>query len=257
VLRLVLRFVWLVVVVHGCVFHLILRAMWRCLIRRPFPAQQRAQVLHQWSRHALRATGTTSKISGRRPVGGVLVSNHLSYLDILLLAAAAPVVFVSKKEVRAYPLIGRVAALAGTIFIDRKKSMATQAVASEMDEALRGGCCVAFFPEGTTTGGGELLRFHAGLFADPIRLGVPVHTAAIRYVVQGGDSSELVCFWKDHVMLPHLLRLLMLPGVEATLQYGPSFIPEPGPHPAASRAAANRAQGIVREMLVRMGSLAE
>jgi 1-acyl-sn-glycerol-3-phosphate acyltransferase len=188
----------------------------------------------------------------------VVVANHLSYLDILLMSAAAPVVFVSKKEVGSYPLIGQTALLAGTILLDRDRSFAKQDVAGEMDETLKSGACVAFFPEGTTTDGRQLLRFRAALFAAPIRLAMPVHTAAFRYTVRGGgDAGELVSFWKDHVLIPHLLRLLMLPGVDATLEFGESFVPEQGKQPAASRAAAHRAQMMVHAMLVRMGSFPE
>jgi len=249
------RFCWLLATVVACVLHLMLRATLLSMRGRPFPAQQRAQLLHLWSRHAVTATGTRASVRGPRPVSGVIVSNHLSYLDILLMASAAPVVFVSKKEVGAYPLIGQVAALAGTIFLDRNKSVVNQDVATEMDDTLREGCCVAFFPEGTTTGGTDLLRFRAALFAAPIRLQVPVHTAAIHYkVIGGGDASELVCFWKDHVMVPHLLRLLRQPGVEATLQFGPSFVPQGGKEPASAREAANRAHSLVRPMLVKLGA---
>jgi 1-acyl-sn-glycerol-3-phosphate acyltransferase len=228
---------------------------WR-IRRKPFPVAQRAWILHYWSQYALRATGTTARVTGPWPRGGVVVANHLSYLDILLMATAAPVVFVSKKEVGAYPLIGQTAVLAGTILLDRDKSMAAQDVASEMDDTLKDGVCVAFFPEGTTTNGEELLRFRAALFSAPIRLRLPVHTAAFRYTVRGGgDAGELVCFWKDMVLVPHLCRLLMLPGVDATLHFGPSFVPEAGAQPAASREAANHAHGLVRELLVEMGAL--
>jgi 1-acyl-sn-glycerol-3-phosphate acyltransferase len=256
-LRLPFRFVWLLATVVTCVAHLALRAVVCGITRKQFHVRERAYILHRWSRYALLATGTHAHISGPVPQDGVVVANHLSYLDILLMATAAPVVFVSKKEVGAYPLIGQTAALAGTIFIDRGKSVSTQDVATEMDDTLKAGTCVAFFPEGTTTDGHELLRFRAALFAAPIRLQKPVHTAAFRYTVRGGgDAGNLVCFWGDAVMVPHLFRLLMLPGVDATLQFGPSFVPAAGEQPAASRAAANYAHDQVEQMLIGMGALA-
>ncbi len=258
VLRLLQRFPRLLFWVVVCVVHLSAKALWLRLRRKPFLTQERAWVLHHWSGRALRATGTVATVTGKRPLSGVVVANHTTYLDILLMAAATPVVYVSKVEVAAFPLVGQTAALAGTIFIDRKQSVAKQDVACEMDETLVAGTCVAFFPEGTTSSGRQLLRFRAALFGPPIRLGMTVHTAAFRYTVRGGgDASELVSFWKDHRMVPHLLRLLMLPGVEARLEFGPSFLPERGAEPGASRAAANRAQELVRGLLVGLGVFPE
>jgi 1-acyl-sn-glycerol-3-phosphate acyltransferase len=246
VFRLLHRFPRMLFYSVTCVVHLAVVALWR---RGRFTVPERAAIFHHWAYYALRASGTTTSVTGPMPVGGVVVSNHLSYLDILLMEAAAPVVFVSKKEVRHYPVIGQAAALAGAIFLDRGKTVAAQDVASDMDETLASGACVAFFPEGKTTDGGEVLRFRAALFVPPVRLGLPVHTAAIRYAVKGGgDAGELVCFWGDMAMVPHLLQLLMLPGVEATLIFGESFVPERGPEPATSRAAANRAHDLVVEL---------
>lgn len=212
--------------------------------------RQRAELLHVWGRRTLHALGVEERICGQRPRVGVIVANHVSYLDILLVLAAAPCVLVSKKEVRKYPLVGLAAKIGGTIFLDRKRSAAIHQAGTEMDETLKAGCPVAFFPEGTTTGGGELLRFRPALFAAPARLGLPVNTAALRYEIRGGgDAGELVCFWKDHVLLPHLLRLLMLPGVNATLQFGDSFVPARSPGNEAARDAASRAQHSIRQML--------
>jgi 1-acyl-sn-glycerol-3-phosphate acyltransferase len=225
---------------------------------RRAPVYDRAACLHRWCARILRWLGLRLRTIGTPPADGVIVANHQSYLDIFIASAATPCVFVSKKEVRAYPVIGITAALAGTIFIDRHRSASLQAIGVEMEDALRDHVPVCFFPEGTTTDGRSLLRFHAALFAPAVRLGSTVTPAAITYALpQGGDPAQLVAYWGPMTMLPHALRLLTLPRVEATLHFSPDrFIPAaPAPnaptdhHHQAARNAANRAHDIVLAML--------
>jgi lyso-ornithine lipid O-acyltransferase len=243
-----------------------------CLINLCFLAlrqptyQQKAACLSKWVYRALRAAGIHLHVTGPIPASGVIVCNHTSYIDILVMSSAVPTLFVSKKEVRAYPIIGLAAELCGTIFIDRDKSVAGQNIASEMDEALLAGTCITFFPEGTTTDGSTMLRFRAALFSAPVRLHLPIHPAAIRYTIPGqelggGEPGQLVCYWGDMQLLPHAVRLLTLPRVDAHLLFGETAL-----IPALSgsvtqdsardevRNAAHQARELVQQIRLQLGS---
>jgi 1-acyl-sn-glycerol-3-phosphate acyltransferase len=210
------------------------------------PLQRRTASLHRWCAGLLPRLAIHVTVFGTPPASGIIVSNHLSYLDIFLASAAVPCVFVSKKEVRSYPLIGQAAALTGTIFIDRERSARVQQIGAEMEETLRAGVPVIFFPEGTTSSGITVQRFHAALFAPAVRLHVPITPAAITYTLpEGGDPGQLVAYWGDMKMLPHILRLLTLPRIDASLHFADGFLPDSGEGHKAVRDAANRAHQIV------------
>ena len=116
------------------------------------------------------------------PAGGAVVSNHLSYLDILLYSSVQPFVMVAKTEVRGWPLLGWLTAQAGTVYVERGGGPKTYpAVNAAMAEAYRSGLPVLFFPEGTTTDGAEVLPFRRGLFHSVLNGGVALRTAALRY----------------------------------------------------------------------------
>jgi len=248
-------------------FHIVSCLINLCFLalRRPTTAEK-AECLHRWVARALHAAGLRPNISGPIPTSGVIVCNHLSYTDILLMSSAVPTLFVSKKEVRAYPIIGLAAELCGTIFIDRDKSVAGQNIASEMDEALLDGVCITFFPEGTTTDGSTVLRFRAALFSAPVRLHLPIHPAAIRYTIPGqeqgaGDPAELVCYWGDMHLIPHALRLLTLPRVDANLLFGTTALTPPrsgsGSQDTARdevRNAAHQSRLLVQQLREQLGS---
>jgi 1-acyl-sn-glycerol-3-phosphate acyltransferase len=233
-------------------------------LRRP-TYQQRAACLSKWVRRALRSAGIHLQVAGPVPPSGVVVCNHTSYIDILVVSSAVPTLFVSKKEVRAYPIIGQAAELCGTIFIDRDKSVSGQNIASEMDEALLAGTCITFFPEGTTTDGSTMLRFRAALFSAPARLHLPIHPAAIRYTLpdpQHGDAAQLVCYWGDMELIRHALRLLTLPRVDANLLFGATSLVLSGSASPASenaardevRNAAHEARLLVQQLREQLGS---
>ena len=114
------------------------------------------------------------------PSRGLLVSNHLSYLDILIYSAAAPCVFVSKAEVAKWPYFGFAARQAGTIFIDRTKRVSAQNVVQEIDRRFGEDVPVLFFPEGTSSDGVRVMHFHSALFQPAVRNSAPV-TAVTAY----------------------------------------------------------------------------
>ena len=149
------------------------------------------------------------------PSCGALVSNHLSYMDILLYSAVRPFVMVAKSEVRGWPLFGWLTSRAGTVYVTRGGAPSTYpAVNAAMAEAYRSGLPVLFFPEGTTTDGSCVLPFRRGLFHSVLNEGVPLRVAALRY------STVDVCWWGDVLLAPHLWMLLGLKGVRAEICFG-------------------------------------
>lgn len=168
----------------------------------------------------LRRLGITAEICGPRPTRGLIVSNHLSYLDILAFAAAVPCVFVAKREVSRWPGIGWLARSAGTIFVDRQNRATTEAAASQMAEILRSGVPVLLFPEGTSTDGSVLLRFHPSLLEPAIQAGAPLTPAAIAWRLNGGEERDL-CYYGDIHFMPHLFATLGRSGVSCSVEFYP------------------------------------
>ena len=121
----------------------------RFFVRRaggPLSLLQRTQWLHESCRIGLRRLKITVAAKGAFPARGLLVSNHLSYLDILVYSSLSPCVFVSKKEVRSWPIFGQMARMAGTVFIDRSRSADTRRVNSAMQHALAAGAGIGAIP---------------------------------------------------------------------------------------------------------------
>jgi 1-acyl-sn-glycerol-3-phosphate acyltransferase len=113
--------------------------------------QTRIEVLHRWSRRTLPRMGIAIEAAGPPIAAGLIASNHLSYLDILVYSAIAPCAFVSKREVRSWPGVGWIATLAGTIYVDRSRRSETHAIQPEIQSALNAGLRLFLFPEGAST----------------------------------------------------------------------------------------------------------
>ena len=150
---------------------------------------------------------------------GLLISNHLSYLDIMVYAAVRPLRFVAKFEVRRWPLVGILASLGGTIFIERERSLQVGQVAQQIEQSLREGVPVLLFPEGTSSDGSSVLPFRPPLFDPAIRAGACVTAAAIRYHADDAAEEE-VTYWGNMVFLPHAFRTLCLRGLAAQVTFG-------------------------------------
>ena len=180
----------------------------------------RARWLSFSSRRHLRIFGYTANVSGDIPKSGLLVSNHLSYLDILAICSAAPAVFVSKADVRRWPLFGWLATIGGTVFIERERRTHVGEVNREIENALAEGVLVVVFPEGTSSDGQTVLPFRASLLEPALRGGHGIATAWIHYELPDGDAKQEVCYWGDHTFFPHLIHLLGKKSVRATLRFG-------------------------------------
>ena len=144
------------------------------LLRRPATRQARAAWLHRFCASALRGFDIPIEVKGAFPERGALITNHTGYLDIVVLAGIQPCVFVSKAEIRRWPVLGWLAKMAGTVFVERGRGGSAQRARAGLQAASDAGIPVAFFPEGTTTNGRSVLPFHSGLLAQVLDAGQPV-----------------------------------------------------------------------------------
>ena len=151
-----------------------------------------------------------------------LVSNHLSYMDIVAFAAHLDCVFVAKSEVANWPILGLLCRSMGTIFVDRNSRMDVLRVNRLIEQALSSGKGVLLFPEGTSTPGGEVWPFHSALLEPAVQQGCPVSFATVSYRTPVGQAPAhlSVCWWGEMSFLAHFYRLLQLKSAEATLVFG-------------------------------------
>jgi 1-acyl-sn-glycerol-3-phosphate acyltransferase len=180
---------------------------------------ERAHWLHRWCAIALGRLGIELQPEGRFPSHGLLVANHLSYLDVLVLSALHSCVFVAKKEIRSWPLFGLMARLSGTVFVDRARASTAQSANAEMSNALAQGVVVVLFPEGTSSDGSQVLPFRPALFDAATKAGANVVSAHISYEVADGSVANDVCYWGEMSFFPHLLRLLSRHEVRAQVRF--------------------------------------
>jgi len=195
------------------------------LIRVAFvPAAAKRLAQAGWLQRAttrhLKIFGCSTNLAGPVPAKGFLVSNHLSYFDILAIGATTRAVFVSKADVRRWPLFGWLSSLAGTIFIERERRTHVGAVNREIEAALADGALVVVFPEGTSSDGQTILPFRGSLLEPALRGGHEISVGWIHYDLDDGDAGNEVCYWGEHSFFPHLLNLLDKRGVRATLRFG-------------------------------------
>jgi 1-acyl-sn-glycerol-3-phosphate acyltransferase len=163
----------------------------------------------------------TVRLQGRPPDHALLVANHMSYVDIILIATQIDAVFVAKSEVASWPVIGHLCRAIDTIFVDRSVKRDVVRVGREIRARIDRGLGVAFFPEGTSSDGTLVLPFRSSLLEVAAREAIPVHWTAIRYRVAEGEvpAEQSVCWWGDMEFLPHLRRLLGVRSFEATIRF--------------------------------------
>jgi 1-acyl-sn-glycerol-3-phosphate acyltransferase len=164
------------------------------------------------------------KAIGAFPARGAVISNHLSYVDIVVFAALHPCVFVSKLEIKDWPVVGWMTTMAGTVYVERGHGGSAVRARERMQAAMDAGLPVVFFPEGTTTNGEKMLRFHSGLLGQAMDTGAPVTAAYVRYSLGEGNDAGVtvaddVCYWGERSMWPHVFRFLGLKNVRAEVRF--------------------------------------
>lgn len=197
-----------------------------CIVALRFPAlppeRQHAHV-QAWSLQLLAHAGVSLRIEGQPPLGGpvVLVANHLSWLDIPVLHAACHCRFVAKSDVRAWPLIGRLATAAGTLYIERNARRDALRMVRSMQTALQQREVLAVFPEGTTGDGREMLAFHANLLQAAVIARAPAQPVGLRFADQAtGAISFAPSYIGDETLLGSIWRTLCAPPIVAMVHYG-------------------------------------
>lgn len=182
-------------------------------------SRARARWLQKTARRVLRILNVRLRTSGAIPHTGLLVSNHLGYLDIVVLASLTPAAFVSKHEVKSWPVFGWFARLAGTVFVHRERRLQAIEAAAEIERALTTNVLLILFPEGTSSDGRTVLPFKSSLLEPAARNRHALWAGCIRYELDDGDPGEEVCYWKDMVLVPHLLNLLGKSEVRAFVNF--------------------------------------
>jgi len=176
-------------------------------------AQQHAAV-QQWAQGVLRIMGIGLQVHGRAHAGPVLlVANHISWLDIVVLLAARYCRFVAKSEIKAWPLVGPLATAAGTLYIERASSRDALRVVHHMAERLQAGDVLAVFPEGTTGDGVDVLPFHANLLQAAIAAQAPAQAVGLRFVDAWGQPSFAPCYTADDTFVASVWRTLCAGGL--------------------------------------------
>ena len=207
----------------------IAQGLWVVALRFPTlsPDQQHARV-QVWSQQLLALAGVHLRVVGQPPLTGpvMLVANHISWLDIPVMHAARHCRFVSKSDVKGWPLIGTLATAAGTLYIERSSRRDALRMVRSMQEALERGEVLAVFPEGTTGDGRAMLPFHANLIQAAVAAQAPVQPVGLRFADRAtGATSFAPSYIGDETLVGSIWRTLCAPPIEAVVQYGPAELP--------------------------------
>jgi 1-acyl-sn-glycerol-3-phosphate acyltransferase len=205
---------------------------------------QRDRRIRAWARRLVRVLGVRLHASTvpSLPGGGLLVCNHVSWLDIYLIFAVQRVHFVSKAEVRSWPVAGWLAHKTGTLFIERGRRADTARVNADMRALMKGGAWVAIFPEGTTGDGRTLRRFMPSLLQPAVELQCPIVPAALRYRTLAGEYSAAPAYIDDISMWQSLKQIVSEPGLIAELHFGDPILPNGHRRDLAAQAEAATAR---------------
>ncbi len=217
----------------------------------PFlPPRARQSLKARWSGQLLKVLGLRLHVAGTPPASGFLVANHISWLDIYVINALAPAAFVSKDDVRAWPVIGWLSRRTETIFLERGSRGAAMRAKEHLVEELRRGTCVAVFPEGTTTAGDVMLPFHSALFQAAIDAGVSVAPIAIRYEGRDGERAPAPAYAGDTTLWQSLRAIVAASGLTAHV----SFLQALEAAGGERRHLAQHAHRLIASRLARSGA---
>ncbi len=214
-----------------CTAHLLLGMLTIARLFGKATAEEKAQHIALWANDFLHILGVQVRTTGSAVTSGPLlvVANHISWLDILVMLAVQPVRFVSKADVRHWPLIGWLATHAGTLYIERTSRRDALRVVHHIAEALReapagtpvhNASIIAVFPEGTTSDGTGVLPFHANLVQAAISAHAPVQALALRYQDAATGALSVVPAYVDNdTLISSVWRLLASPPVQAVVHF--------------------------------------
>lgn len=211
---------------------------------------RRRRIIRAWSGLLLRALGIRLVVKAE-PIEanahGLMVSNHSSWVDIFAANAVQAVRFISKSEIRDWPVLGTLVTLAGTLYVERGNRSRISFTNEEIRAAVESGDLVGFYPEGTTTDGTCLLQFKTNLFQPAVDFGMMVYPVAVVYRING-VPTQLASYAGDTTFGDSFWSLLRARGLEVHIEYGA---------PIDSRAFSDRASLTLaaQEAIMRMTGL--
>lgn len=202
----------------------VLVGMWTIYVRFPqLGPEQREMRVQAWALQFLALWDIHLKVLGQPVAQGpaLMVCNHISWLDISVIHAARHCRFVSKSDIRDWPLVGALATGAGTLYIERTSRKDALRMVKDMADAMRNGDVVAVFPEGTTSDGRDLLPFHANLIQSAIQAQVPVQPMSLQFLdAATGEPTFAPCYIGDDTLLGSIWRTLTAPRITAVVHFG-------------------------------------
>jgi len=229
----------------------LLHGMWTVATRFPNASAERRHALNRaWSLKMLRLCGMRLVVhndAARLDRGALVVANHISWIDIYVINAWRPTPFVSKAEIRQWPVVGWLAQQLDTVFIQREKRSDAKRIMHELSERLSAGELMCVFPEGTTSNGLALLPFHANMFQAAVSAGVPVQPVCLMYEDAGGRQSTAPAYIDDLSLSDSLDMLLRGAPLTAHVYVGEPLAPG-----ADRRTLAAQAQDVVAHALRQM-----
>jgi 1-acyl-sn-glycerol-3-phosphate acyltransferase len=198
--------------------------VWRWIVgwSSPRGREVRRRCVRTWFRGVCRVIGMRLHLSGEPPVAPfLLVSNHLSYVDILAYGATVDCVFVAKSDLASWPVVGSLCRVADVVFVDRKIRRDVSRVNALVGDAIRNGEGVIVFPEGTSTRGETVLPFMSSLLDVAAKTAMPVHAATIWYRTAAPErpASESICWWGDMTFPDHFFALVGMSGFDAWITH--------------------------------------
>jgi len=229
----------------------LLYGMWVVATRFPRATkEQRDELNRKWSLRFLQIAGMRLVVhndAARLDAGVLVVANHISWIDIYVINAWRPTHFVSKAEVRKWPVVGWLAQQLGTVFIQREKRSEAKRIMQELAQRLEQGEAICVFPEGTTSDGVELLPFHSNLFQAPVLASRPVQPLCLYYEDAHGKQSTAPAYIGDLSLGESLDALLRGAPLTAHVYVGEVLAPG-----AERRVLAAEAQAVVGAALAQL-----
>ncbi|WP_428236937.1 lysophospholipid acyltransferase family protein [Gracilimonas sp.] len=187
----------------------------------------RGYLLRSWGKVCCWIIGIRIESNNKAPEPPfLLVSNHLSYIDIFVLFSQLRCLFVAKSDVKTWPLIGFIIRTCGILFIDRNRKRDVTRVNKLISKNINTNQGIIIFPEGTTSPGYEILSFRSSLLEYPASRQFPVSTVAVSYKTEPEEAPayETICWWDDTPFFVHFFNLLKLKSFTAVVNFGPDEI---------------------------------
>jgi 1-acyl-sn-glycerol-3-phosphate acyltransferase len=210
------------------------QAFWILWVRCPrLSREQKWAEIQSWSQRTLAIMGVSVRVHPGQDFSALfaspqlLVANHVSWLDVLVIQSLQPSVFVSKKEVRAWPVVGAIAHACEVVFVDRGSPSSARKMVADVTDALARGYRVTGFPEGTSTEGHEVRMFHANLFEAAIDRSVDVQPVALRYInAATGEHCQVAAFVGEIGFMESLHKVMCAPSITVRLHMGEPLSPQ-------------------------------